>query len=447
MHEPLDSGMERNLIMGAGPQSDASSSLPEGWQAVCPNPALAPAFAAGCTPDGQPALIASGTGRRECLGYLRYGVRLEANKTYCLRVRLVCEGLEDLNLHLVHGVFAEGFNDGIFTYRRENGRIVGEGRFPGPDKPLDGEIRLYFRFSAQGRVWWEHVSLHECEPIPPRLVKIACSWGYNDLAGWGRWLDRAGAKGADIACLPEFFNDPNTMAVLNDPKRVLTGEPLDGPAGSLLAEKARQWRMYTVGTFYERRGDLILNSAPLFDRRGQMVGVYSKNNLYDPEEDKGATPGVGYPVFQTDMGKVGILICYDYWFPEAFRLLAYKGAEVILFLNGGYYEDLMSARAADNGVWVAVSSCNCAAGVWDPGGWRAGEFETSPPNWVASTIRAVEKDDDQRMLMATVDLSRRLSPAWWGGPMRSAPGGRRCRQTLMVPIEDEIARQARRWCD
>ena len=51
------------------------------------------------------------------------------------------------------------------------------------------------------------------------------------------------------------------------------------------------------------------------------------------------------------------------------------------------------------------------------------------------------------MIVATVDLSRRWSPAWWGGPMRSAPGGRRCRQSLIVPIEDEIARQAKRWWD
>jgi len=434
-----------NLTFVTG--SASSGELPAGWEAVCPNPALAPRFGH----DGT-ALVATGNGRRECFGYLRRSVRLEAGRTYRLKVVLRAEELDDLNRHLVHGVFAgaaeEGstnFNDGIFSYRRNDARALGEARFPGPAEAMNAEVRLYFRFSAHGRVWWEHVSLEECEPIPPRLVTIACSWGYNDLAGWGRWLDRAGERGADIALLPEFFDDSEAIAILNSADRTLSGTGMDGPGATLLADKARRWRMLTCGTFYERRDDLILNSAPLFDRDGGLIGVYSKNNLYDPELDKGATPGQGLPVFTTDLGQAGILICYDYWFPEAFRLLAYKGAEIILFPNGGYYFDLLPARAADNGVWVAASSLNCPAGVWDPTGARAGEIEPRSPNWAPSSIRAFRKDDELRMILATVDLSQRRSPAWYGGPMRAAPGGRRARQTLIAPIEDELAAESRRW--
>jgi hypothetical protein len=105
----------------------------------------------------------------------------------------------------------------------------------------------------------------------------------------------------------------------------------------------------------------------------------------------------------------------------------------------------MPARTADNGVWIAVSSLNSPAGVWDSSGARAGEEEPNPTRYVVSSIREFEKDDERRMLIATVDLSRRYSPHWWGGPMRSAPGGRRLRQTLIVPIEEEIAREAKRW--
>lgn len=426
----------------------AGGALPAPWEAVCPNRALAPLFSAGESRHGTPALVARGNGRRECFGYLRHPVQLEAGKTYNLRVRLRYDGLEDLHHHLVHMVFAPGYNDGIFSFRSEkDGTVTGEGRFAGPDKPMDAEVRLYFRFSPHGQVWWEHVSLEECEPIPPRLVKVACTWGYNDLAGWSRWLDRAGEKGVDVALMPEFFNDPNWPRTLSNPQGVMPTEPIDGPAGTLLSAKARQWHMYTTGSFLEKRGDLVLNSAPLYDREGQLVGIYSKSYLAEVEEDKGVTPGPGYPVFQTDFGSVGIVICYDIWHPETFRLLAYKGAELILFLNGGYYEGVMPARASDNGVWVAVSSCNSAAGVWDPGGWRAGEFHAFPPNWVASTIRVFEKDDHLRMMVTTVDLSRRLSPAWWGGPMRAAAGGRRNRRTLIEPIEEELAREARRWDD
>ena len=422
-----------NLI---GPNmTEDGRALPAGWESVCPNPALAPLFGSGRTSDGRLCLTAQGNGRQECFGYMRHTVSLQGGKAYRLHVRLRTEGLQDLNRHLVHGVLGEGFNNMVLSYHREGGVIVGEERFPGPDRALEAEIRLYFRFSAHGRVWWEHVSLEECAPIPPRLVKVACSWGKGDLAYWEAWLDRAGDKGVDVALLPEAYNG----------KPVAEPEPLDGPSGALLARKARQCKMYVSGSFYERRGDLTLNTAPLYDRSGDLVGTYCKNQLYDPEEDEGATPGVGYPVFETDLGRIGIIICYDSWFPETTRLLAYKGAELVLFPNAGYYAGLMPARAADNGVWMVVSSLSGPAGVWDPGGHCAGEMHADPTLYAPCSIRAYERDDALRMVTATVDLSIRPSPHYWGGPLRSAPGGRRCRQTLIEPIEDEIARQARRW--
>jgi|YNPNPStandDraft_1061719.scaffolds.fasta_scaffold19303_3 predicted amidohydrolase len=437
MAENQPSGREgqRNLIANGDFSRGRGQTLPQGWEVVCPNPALAPTFRWALTAGGQPSLWAAGNGRRECFGYARHPVRLEAGKTYRFRVRLCFQGLEDLNNHLVHGVFSPGFNDGLFTYRREGGEVIGENRFPGPEKDEEGEVRLYFRFSPHGQVWWKQVVLEECEPIPPRLVKVACSWGRGDLDHWARWLDAAGARQVDLALLPEACNG----------KGVREAEPLDGPTGRLMAEKACRWGMYVSGSFYERRGDLVLNAAPLFDRRGQWVGTYCKNQLYDPEEDEGATPGVGFPVFPTDFGRVGIIICYDSWFPETVRLLAYQGAELILFPNAGYFTGLMPARAADNGVWIVVSSLNGPAGIWDPVGACGGEMEPPPTRYGPSSIRSWEKDEEYRMVTATLELSRRYSPHWWGGPMRSAPGGRRCRQTLIVPLEEEIARQARRW--
>ena len=433
--KPLSSDWDKNNLIANGNFVIGNiGGIPDGWEIVCPNAALAPVFKMVDTQDGKPALMAAGNGRRECFGYIRHSVNLEASKTYRMQVRLRYEGMDDLNRHLVHGVFGS-FNDGIFSYSKDGEWVMGDGRFPAPDSVGDCEVRLYFRFSAHGKVWWDTISLQECDPIPPRLVKIACSWGTGHMEHWTNWLDQAGQKKVDVALLPEMFNG----------KGVKDAEPINGIAGSFLAEKARQWGMYVSGSFYEKRGDLALNTAPLFDREGELVGTYSKNQLYDPEEDQGATPGVGFPVFQTDFGKVGIIICYDSWFPEPTRLLAYKGAELILFPNAGYFTGLMPARASDNGVWFAVSSLNCPAGIWDSGGSQAGEEEPDPTRYVVSSISEFEKDDEKRMLIATVDLSRRYSPHWWGGPMLSAPGGRRVRQTLMEPIEEDIAREARKW--
>lgn len=426
-----------NLISNRNFSQGSGTGLPAGWTAVCPNHWLAPKFKFGIAPDGHPSLMAEGNGRGECFGYVRYKVHLHGGKTYRLRVQFRFAGMKDVNRHLVHGVFgSDGFNDGIFSYRRQGDLVVGSHRFPGPAKGEDAEVRLYFRFSPAGKVWWERVSLRPCAPIPPDPVKIACSWGGGNLAYWSRWLDRAGEKKVDLALLPELFNGTN-------PKEA---ETMNGPAPTLLARKAKQWHMYVSGTFYQKRGHLVFNTAPLFDRKGRLVGTYSKNELYDPEEDLGATPGTGFPVFKTDFGNVGIEICYDSWFPEVTRLLAYKGARLVLIPNEGYDMELMPARAADNGVWVAVSSGNNPAGIWDSGGAMAGtQQQPDPARACPTTISDYAKDTQGRMLIATVDLSRRYSPDWWGGPMRSAPGGRRVRQTLIHPIEGEIAREAQHW--
>ncbi len=423
-----------NLVKNGDFSEGSVGSIPDGWKIVCPNPVLSPIFKLVNSQDNKPALMGAGNGRIECFGYICQNINLEANKTYAIRVRLRFEGLDDLNHNLVHGVFGQ-FNDGIFKYYKQGSWVIGEGKFSTPDKPSDVELRMYFRFSAYGKVWWDHVTIQECDSISERLVKVACSWGTGDINYWSRWLDIAGEKKVDVALLPEVFNGKN----------VKSAELIDGIAGSLLSQKASEWKMYVSGTFYEKRDDLVYNSAPLFDREGKLIGIYSKNQLYDPEEDEGATPGIGFPVFKTDFGKVGIIICYDSWFPEPVRLLAYKGAELILFPNAGYFMGLMPARSADNGVWIAVSSLNCPAGIWDSGGTLAGEEQPDPTIYVPSSIKDFERDDENKMITATLDLNKKYSPHWWGGPMRSAPGGRRCRQTLIEPIEKEIAKEAKRW--
>ncbi len=413
-----------------------ASGLPEGWTAVCPNPAIAPPFMVETGTDGHRALTAKGTGEKECFGYVAHKVHLDGGKTYRLRVQLRAEGLKDLNRHLVHGVFGS-FNDGIFSYQKHGDQVFGENRFPGPAKAENAQVRLYFRFSPAGKVVWERISLQECEPLAPRPVKIACSWGGGDMAHWSRWLDKAGEKQVALALLPEMFNGKSPKAA----------ESSDGPAATLLAQKAKQWGMYVTASYYEKRGNLVFNTAPLFDRAGRLVGTYSKTHLYEPELDDGASPGTELPVFQTDFGKLGIMICYDSWFPEVTRLLAYKGAELVVLPNAGYFMGLLPARAADNGVCIAVSSLNNPAGVWDSTGAMAGEQKPDPTRGCPSMFSGYERDEQLRMIVATVDLSRRLSPAWHGGPMHSAPADRRVRQSSIRPIEEDLAREAERWWD
>jgi predicted amidohydrolase len=203
--------------------------------------------------------------------------------------------------------------------------------------------------------------------------------------------------------------------------------------------------MYVSGTTYIRRGDLVYNTAPLFDRQGKLVGTYDKVMLYDTELDVGVTSGERFPVFDTDFGKIGIITCYDSWFTNTSRLLALQGAELALLPNEGYYEELMHARAADNCMCLAVSSGDNPAGVWDSGGNQAGEERPDTTCAAPNAILSYEKDEDMRLILATVDLSIKSSPNYWGGPMRSAPGGRRCRETSPIPLEGRVSELEGLW--
>lgn len=413
--------------------------LPDGWKVQSPRPVLTPNFQLVERAGGGLALVAEGNGRTECFGYIYSPVSLTAGKHYRMHVELEAEGMEDLNRHLEHAVFGDAFNNGIFGYRRNGKFVVGESTFAGPEKDMEAEMRLYFRFSAKGRVLWNNVSIEPCDPLSSRVVSVACRQGGlpkdAGMSYWEAWLDNAGKAKVDIALLPEMYNG----------KKPSEAELLHGPAGRLLAAKAKQWNMYTCASFYEKRGDLVYNTAPLFDRNGELVGKYEKCYPYDPELVEGVTPGNSFPVFETDFGKVGIMICYDSWFPEAARMLSLNGAELVLFPSSGYYVDLMPARTSDNGLWIAASSLVCEAGVWDSGGARAGEATPSATRYVGSSIRSYSFDPQFNMAIAHIDLSQRYSPHWWGGPMNSAPGGRRVRRTSIEPVEPQLERAERQW--
>jgi len=224
-------------------------------------------------------------------------------------------------------------------------------------------------------------------------------------------------------------------------------QEMDGPTMQFMSAKAKQWKMYVSGSIQLKRGDTVYNSAPLYDRQGKLMGIYDKVMLYDPELDEGTSPGTDVPVFEADFGTIGIMICYDSWHPSVAKLLALKGAELVLFPNAGYYQQLMHARSADNGVVVAATSSFSPCGVWDASGNQADGASKDGTRHGPSQIVAYEEDKEQKMQIVTLDLSKEASPHYWGGPMRSAPGGRRVRTTSNYVLEDEIARQVRRWTE
>src|SRR5262249_10339255 len=154
----------------------------------------------------------AGNGRDECFGFIKHPVRLQGGKTYRLRVRFKVQGLEDLNRHLVHAIFGHGFNEGVFEYRRDGEWIIGERSFTGPTADVNADLHCRCGCSAAGRSVGDRASLRELEPIPPRPVKVAVSWGWGgddptaNHEHWSHFLDAAGERKADVALLPEVCN-------------------------------------------------------------------------------------------------------------------------------------------------------------------------------------------------------------------------------------------------
>jgi predicted amidohydrolase len=428
--------MARNLVPTLG--SGAAGGLPAGWTARSPRPSLAPRFALAPR-GGRVVLAARGNGRDDCVGHLATPVVLEGGLTYRLRVRIAAVRGLDLHQSVVVGVFGRDFNNGIFSFSASRDGFDGESRFAVPGRgPVEAEVRLTFRATARGSALVERISLEPCDLVPQRLVRVGCTQGQGTADEWAAVLDAAGALGMDLVLLPEMMNGT-------------TREGMNGPSARLMAGKARQYSMYVAGGIYcyEKRADRLWNRTPLFDRAGRLVGRYDKVHPYSPEiANDGVTAGTEVPVFRADFGRVGIMICYDSWFTDVAELLALKGAEMILFPNADYYRSLMPARAADNGVRVVASSLYGAPGVWD----TAGRDVQAPLLDASCHAREEGTFADPaetmvgaiRLLTVTLDFARSPSPHNWGGPLLSAPGGRRNRRDQRALLFDELEKETRR---
>ncbi|MEW5979768.1 MAG: carbon-nitrogen hydrolase family protein [Acidobacteriota bacterium] len=226
-------------------------------------------------------------------------------------------------------------------------------------------VELVLRWSNQGSVLWKNVRMVEVDPTPRRIVRVATtriaipeptSTPETNIKLIREILDKAGKQRPDIVLLSENVSDRWVELPLEK-----TAETIPGPLTAMLSEKARQYGMYVATSLHERAGATIYNTGILIGRRGEIVGKYRKVHLALEEGEMGVTPGGEYPVFETDFGKVGILICWDYWFSEPARLLRLNGAELLLLPIAGegdrlHWDVISRARAIDNGVYFVTSS-------------------------------------------------------------------------------------------
>ncbi len=197
----------------------------------------------------------------------------------------------------------------------------------------------------------------------------------------------------DLVVLPELFANPFWCVGLSDPSYFAWAEGLDGPVVTAMRALARDLGAVVVAPFFERgavAGEYY-NSVAVIDRAGaivpgrlrtgQEVLTYRKHAVsafrWDGQvndEKFYFRPGEGFPTFQTDVGRLGVLVCYDRWFPEAWRMLALQGVEVICVPNAsvGDVSDMflpsMRTCAAQNLLYVVATN---RGGVEEVEGRRA----------------------------------------------------------------------------
>jgi len=170
---------------------------------------------------------------------------------------------------------------------------------------------------------------------------------------------KAGRKGVDVLCFPELVTTGYSLGQ----KWIDVAELIPGPTTEKLGRIASDLGSYLIAGMSERdsQSGRVFDSAVLIDRGGEVAGVYRKVHLWD-EERRFFTPGNEFKVFSTDVGAVGIGICYDLEFPETSRILALGGAEMIFFPAAemrpfeNHVDNFLRSRAAENGVFVCMSN-------------------------------------------------------------------------------------------
>lgn len=162
--------------------------------------------------------------------------------------------------------------------------------------------------------------------------------------------------GADLVFFPEAFQYVMNRQIIQDKQRLLE---VSAAWQDRCAALAKSYHAYVVPwEYYLGEDGGIRNSSYILDRDGNLVGRYCKSNLTSSEMDWGLVHGTELPVFDLDIGKVGIMICFDNYFPEVAAALGNKGAELILYPLFGdtlkpQWDMKLRTRAADHSLYVA----------------------------------------------------------------------------------------------
>jgi len=258
------------------------------------------------------------------------------------------------------------------------------------------------------------------------LVQMSCAPDpAKNLRHAVKQVQEAARAGAQIVCLPELFRS-QYFCQREDAASFDLAEPVPGPTTEALSAVAREARIAIVAPLFERRAAGVYhNSAAVIDASGEIVGLYRKMHIPDDPayyEKFYFTPGdLGFRAFDTVVGRVGTLICWDQWYPEGARLTALRGAAVLFYPTAiGWHphekhqhgvgqrdawQTVQRAHAIANGVYVAVVN---RVGHEKPSAGEAG-IEFWGTSFFADPFGVVVAEAStsaEEILLGEVDLNR-----------------------------------------
>jgi N-carbamoylputrescine amidase len=230
-------------------------------------------------------------------------------------------------------------------------------------------------------------------------------------------IDEAAQRGAQIVCLQELFRSLY-FCQEEDARHFALAEPIPGPTTKALAARAKKHKLVVIASLFEKRTQgLYHNTAVVIDADGTLVGKYRKMHIpEDPRfyEKYYFTPGdLGFKAFDTRYGRIGVLVCWDQWYPEAARLTALQGAQILFYPTAigtwigekeyqaaqhAAWETIQKSHAVANGVFVAVPN-RCG---------REGELDFWGHSFIANPFGEViarASEGHEELLVADLDLA------------------------------------------
>ena len=188
--------------------------------------------------------------------------------------------------------------------------------------------------------------------------------------------DRAAEQGANIICTQELFGS-QYFCQSEDHEHFKLAETIPGPSTDAFCKLAKKHKVVIIASLFEKRASgLYHNTAAIIDADGSLMGIYRKMHIPDDPlyyEKFYFTPGdLGFKAWQTKYAKIGVLVCWDQWYPEAARLTAMQGAEILFYPTAigwhpgekaryglrqhGAWETIQRAHAVANGCYVATTN-------------------------------------------------------------------------------------------